>query len=160
MGGDVDDLDLGGREHHRHLLGAGQVGEQLGVAGEDVAGGVQGLLVERSRADRLHLAGHRQRAGQPDVLVRRVPRHRRHLAPREVGGQQAGVDDVDPARLEHRVRHSADRLDPGGHAEDGGGLAQASRVADDDRAAEPGRLGSQQGADDDLRTDAGAVPPW
>ena len=53
---DVDDPQLRRRQHHRDFRRAGQRGQQLGVAGEDVAAGVQRLLVERRGADRVDLA--------------------------------------------------------------------------------------------------------
>ena len=98
MGGDVDDFEFGCGQHHRHFLGAGQVGEQLGVSGVDVPGGVQGFLVQRCGADRLHFAAHREFAGDADVFVRGVPGDRRQLAPGEILREQVEVDDVDPAR--------------------------------------------------------------
>ena len=107
VGGDVDDPHLGVDSIIETSVGAGELGEQLGVAGEDVAAGVQRLLVERRGADGLHLAGHRELAGHPDVVVCRVARDGGELAEGQVLGEQPEVDDVDPAgRNSPRTRRS------------------------------------------------------
>ena len=47
-------------EHHREVVDAAQLGQQLGVAGIVVPGPVQRLLVQRRGGDRVDLAGQRQ----------------------------------------------------------------------------------------------------
>ena len=70
--------------------------EHLGVAGEDVSGGMQRFLVQRSGADRLDVAGHCQFGGHADVFVGGVACHSRQFAPGQVLGKQPQIDDVDP----------------------------------------------------------------
>ena len=61
MRGDVDDPQVGRRQHHRDFRCAGQRGQQFGVAGIAMAGGVQRFLVQRRGADGVDVAGIRQR---------------------------------------------------------------------------------------------------
>jgi hypothetical protein len=80
--GHMDDPDLRRRQHHRHLLGAGQVCQQFRVAGKHVAARVECLLVERGGADRVDVPGDGELAGDSDVVVRGVAGDGRHLPPR------------------------------------------------------------------------------
>ena len=158
VGGDVDDLQLRGRQHHRHLLGSGEVGEQFGVAGVDVAAAVQGRLVQRGGADRLDLPAHRQLAGDPDVVVGRVARRRGTTRP-TAGPRAAG-------------RGRSTLMRPGSNTASatpctGTIFASTPRTsaACRSRAASPTTterevsttLGCRSAGDDDLRADAGPV---
>ena len=93
--GHVDDLHLGGGEHHGDLVDAHEVGQQFGVARVDVPGAVQRRLVQRRGADALHLALHAELAGDADVVVGGVAGLGGLLAPGQVLGEQVRVDHVD-----------------------------------------------------------------
>jgi len=139
-----------GEQQHRHLLGAGQLGEQFGVPRVAVAGGVQRLLVERRGADRVDAVGERELGGDAHVLEGRFAGHRRDLSPRQVGGHTADVDDLevdrDPADLGGRVEPCGvtdhQRIDHRPHVLAGEGLdhhlgTDPGRVAHRDRNGGP-----------------------
>ena len=109
--GDEDHPHLRRGEHHRHLAGAGEPGEQLGVAREDVSPGVERLLVQRSGADGVDPAGHHQLDGPGDELVRPVSRLRGKLSEGKVVGDDGEVDAVHLAALVPRILWFAQRID-------------------------------------------------
>jgi hypothetical protein len=136
------------RQHHHRVALAGQVGEQLGVAFEGVAGQVQRLLGQGRGDDGIHLAGLRHACGALD----------RAVGPFATGRADAALDD----RRLHRAH--VDALQPGA-----GRRCQAQllvRQVECPGAAHhlqleaPGGdpLAQQvRGLDDDFRPDAGGV---
>ena len=64
---DMDDPEIGRREHHRDLIDTGQRREHFGVAWIEIAPGMQGLFVQGSRADRVDPTGHGEFRGCLDV---------------------------------------------------------------------------------------------
>ena len=133
-------------------------GEQFGVPRVDVPGGVQGLLVQRSGADGLHLAAHGEFAGHADVFVGRIDPRPRTARPRAgPSGSRSEVDDVDPPRRLFGLGDRSHGDDVGVDAEDVGGLSQPLRVADDDRVAEAADGVVEECGHDHLRADACAV---
>src|ERR1700751_3820594 len=72
VGRDMDHLQFRGRKHHRTFGRAGQMGEYLGVARKDVAAGVQRLLIQGGRTDRIDLSGLGELNSASDVLVSSV----------------------------------------------------------------------------------------
>jgi hypothetical protein len=95
--GHVDDAQLRRHQHHGHLRRAGERGQQLGVAGVLVAGSVQRLLAEWRRADGTRRARLDDAHGTLDVAKRRLARHWRHRAERQILGHEVQVDAFDVA---------------------------------------------------------------
>lgn len=108
----------------------------------------------------MHVSCHGEFGGTRDVCVRGIARDRRQLAPGQVGGEQAEVDDVDAAGRELGVARVLDGGDLALQTEDAGGLAQSLRVADDDGTAALQDGVVEQGRDDDLGADSRRRRPW
>ena len=68
--GDVHHAQARPGQKHAHLLRAGALGQQLGMAGKMETGQVHSRLVERGRHHRIHLPLHRQITRPVDVLHR------------------------------------------------------------------------------------------
>ena len=82
----MNHLELGGRQHHRHLLGTGQVRKQFRVSGIDVSCRMQRFLVQRRRADRLDFTAYSEFACDADILIGRISRDCRQFTPGEILG--------------------------------------------------------------------------
>ena len=117
---------------------------------EDVSGGMQGFLVERSGADRLYVAGHCQFACHADVFEGRVACHSGQFAPGQVVGKQTQIDDIDPSRNELGVGNPFDGNDLRLQAENSGRKPQTRCVTDDDGVAPCGDLRIEHRRHDDL----------
>ena len=104
---DVDDAQLVGDEHHRVVAHAGQLGEDLGVAGVAEAGEVHRLLVQRRGGDGVDLVGQRQLDRPLQVAEGAPSPPRASTTPngRSVG-QVGHGQHVDHARLEARRRRA------------------------------------------------------
>jgi hypothetical protein len=157
VGGDVDDPQPGRREHHRDFRRPGEMGEQFGMPGIAVPGGVQRLLAERGGADGVGFSRHHQLAGALDVAEGGFARDGGDLPEGEVGGHQVQVDHLDRAVLEPRSCRAVHRADGEGRAYQGSRLEQPASIAHDQRPAHGIDLGMGQAAHDDFRTDAGRV---
>src|SRR5918995_4044107 len=89
VGGNVDDLELVGDEHHRVVLRACEVRQDLRVPRVLVPRQVHGLLVQRSGGYRADAPGARQLGRPLQVPERRVASPRVEHAERQVVGQLA-----------------------------------------------------------------------
>ena len=72
MGGDEDDAQPAGRQHHRDRDIAGDMCQELGDSREPIPGRVQRGFVDRARDDRIDFAGEREPGGSFDALRRRA----------------------------------------------------------------------------------------
>ena len=158
------------------------MGEQFGVAGEQMAGGVERFLVQRGGADRLYPTRQRKRGRAFDVTVGGLAGNGGHDAPREIGWDVGEVDDIEPNRRRFaggRVVDAAgdlidsvdvvdsvdvidsgdvvDSVDVGVQPAQTCGQHEPGGIADHDRAAHRGDVGAGKCLDDHLRTDAGGV---
>jgi hypothetical protein len=145
-------------EHREDAVGIGaqQVGEQLGVAGELQAAGARGLLVDRAGDDAVDGAFAGERASALDPLERGAAVGGVDLA--EAGlGQVAEVEQVDRPALAARVGGGVDGADP--QVEPGAldHLLEHPAGADDDGFQEVvgGALGERLGHD--LGPDPGGI---
>jgi hypothetical protein len=125
--GHVDHVQPGRHEHQGDLGGAGQGCEELRVAGEPVAGGVERLLVDRRGADRVDLARAREGHRPLDEPVRRFATGGREHAERRVLGYQGEIDAIDRADFEPRLVRRLDRVN--GKSQAGALRCRASRRA-------------------------------
>jgi hypothetical protein len=124
------DPELGGRQHHRHLVGAGQLGQEFGVAGILVAGGVQGLLVQRRGADGVDLASDGQLGCSFDETVGAHAGCGRQLAERQVRRDAVQVQAVDDTGTKGRLPRAGHRPHLQVHAGDLQGPAQPAGIPD------------------------------
>ena len=108
VGGHMDDPERARREHHRHLGHVTECREHLGVPRVDVPGKVQGLLVERRRADRLNPALQWPVRRPPAESEPALPRLRREFAEGEIRWEPIRFEDIDGAGIEPCL---VDRLD-------------------------------------------------
>ena len=99
VGRDEHDAEPVGGEHHRNVHPAGQLGQPLGVPGPAESGLVQGVLLDRRRDDRVHLAAERHRRRPLDGVSRdaaRLDGARRARGGDAFPGPQAPPSDGDP----------------------------------------------------------------
>ncbi len=123
--GDMDDPEIGRHQHHRHFRGAGQMGQHLGMAGKEMPGRMQSLLVEGRRADHIDLLRHRQLGGPLDIAIGGVAGFRRDLAERQIDRHFADFNHFDDAGAVLGGFRAGDGLDRQRCADDGSGLAQS-----------------------------------
>ena len=71
--------------------------------GKQMSGGAERFLVERRRADRVHLADERQRHGALDETERRIACHGRELAERQIVRDECEIEAIDRVRRSKRA---------------------------------------------------------
>jgi len=158
VGGDVDDAQFPSGEHHGDAGRVGVVGEDFGVAGEVVAGEVEGFFVERGGDDGIDAAGHREFDGGADGLEGGVAGGGGDLAELEVFEVEVGEgENVDGGGVEDGVFGALDGAELEGGFDDGDSALHDSEVADDEPALVGSAGGAGEGFGDDLRADAGGV---
>ena len=127
VGRDVADPQPVVHQHHAAALAAGELGQDLGVAGVAVAGQMQRLLADRRGHDGVDRTGDGESHGALDRGVGEAAR---------LGAELARLDrGLGPRRLDHRHPRPGDHVVAGGDlraaAEAAGDLLEAARRADD-----------------------------
>ena len=158
--GEVEDVEVAGREHEAEVLHAELVGQQLGVAGPLVAAGLHRRLVQRSGHDAVDGAVAGETAGLDHEAVGAVPGDRAQLAdgaPRRARGRSATARSA-PGRSPAARGSSTTRTASGSSPARRAPARIASASPDHDRHADRAQLGVlQQRLRGDLRTDPGDV---
>ena len=101
MRGHMNHTQLGGREHHRIVLGIRQLGQNLGVARVEMAPFVQGFLVQRGSADRIDFLCFRQLNRPLQETKSGIACLGRYLSKRQIGGEQVEIETIDSPPLEY-----------------------------------------------------------
>ena len=155
--GDMDDPEFGCHQQHADFLGAGEIGEHLGVSGKDVSRHVQGFLVERGGADGVRLFGKGQPGGAFDKTVGGFSAGGRQFSEGKIGRNHGDVDHVHRTRRVLAVGGLCDSIEGEIDARDLAGLTQASEVANDQRAATVKQVCVGKALHDDFGSDPGGI---
>src|SRR5215212_8528237 len=132
VGRDVYHLQLVGDEHHRVILGAGELGEDLSVPRVLVTRQVHSFLVQRSGRYRPNAPAARQLRRPLHAPERRVSRPRVELAERQLLRELAHREHVYGVRLEGGLLRLGDRVDAKWQFQKFHGTSEDRRVSDDE----------------------------
>ena len=157
VNGHEDHVELGRREHHGKVGGAGVLRQDLGVTGKVVPPQVQRLLVQGGGADRIDRALPGQVDGLHQIAKGGVAGRGRQAPGTDAGRQQVEIETIDRAEPKGGLVGRVDRPDHDVSLGDGDHLVERLGIADDDGPA--GRVHRAVGKrlDDDLGPDAGRV---
>ncbi len=157
VGRDVNDLKLVGDEHHRVVLGARKLGQDLGVPRIFVPREVHGLFVEGSCSYGGNAAGARELGRPLDVAEGGVAGAGVQLTERQVFREICLRENVDRAGLEPRVLGLGHGVRLQRQPEQPYSPLQDPSVADYEGAVLAPEVGVGEGAGDYLGPDAGRV---